>query len=151
MGDHHLSLLPFFFLLDLFILPRYVHPHFSSDFEPCANKRSGVLDFCVLHFLCFFFFLLFILWEHLALFGNSSLSKNLKRESHDHFSGVKFFFYFDIYSPSICSFSGHLPTHDAWPAPHMEDVGFGRSFCRISFYCSSSSISKHLFFFCYWM
>ena len=78
MDDHHLSLLPFFFLLDLFILPRYVHPHFSSDFEPCANKRSGVLDFCVLHFLCFFFFLLFILWEHLALFGNSSLSKNLR-------------------------------------------------------------------------
>lgn len=106
----------------------------SSDFGPCASKGSGVLDFvsCI-SFASF----LFILW--VWRFSVTHHYSKHQRESHEHFSGIEFFFILTF----ICllsALSGHLPTHAAWPVSRMEDVGFGRSFCRIS-YCLSSILS----------
>lgn len=155
MGDHHLSLLFFFFLFlpDLFILPRYVHLHFYriSNHVPTRGAAFSILSLAFSLLLLFSSFLLFILW--VWRFSVTHHYPKPQRESHGHFSGVDFFVIL-TFIHLLSALSGHLPTHDALPVSRMEDVGFGRPFCRISFYCSSS-IPKHLFFFffffCYWM
>lgn len=148
MGDHHLSLLPFFFLPDLFILPRYVHLRFHriSNHVPIRGAAFSILSLAFSLLLLLFSSLLFILW--VWRFSVTHHYPKPQRESHGHYSGVDFFVIL-TFIHLLSALSGHLPTHDALPVSRMEDVGSGRSFCRISFYYSSS-ISKHLFF-CYWM